>query len=93
MNFIQPSKNNKKNNSHITLTYPVSGNGRENEKIMLFIFYDNLIQKTEISTHIHKENGTKMLTAMLFEIANIHKIEMSVSKEMDTESYNEQLPI
>lgn len=50
---------------------------------MLFILYEILIPKPEILTHFYKENGTKMLTAILFEMANIHKMEMPVSKEMD----------
>lgn len=46
---------------------------------MLFILCDSLIAKPEIL----KENLTKRLTEILFEMANIHKMEMSISKEMD----------
>lgn len=53
-------------------------------KKLCYSFYENLIPKPKILNHFYKENGTKMLASILFEMANIHKMEMSISKEMDT---------
>lgn len=76
-----PQRKNKNKMSHIILKISkqfqaVGGGGW---KFVLFILCDSLIAKPEIL----KENLTKRLTEILFEMANIHKMEMSISKEMD----------
>lgn len=86
-----PKKKRKPRESHPILTKQFQEIG-EKWKIILFILYGNfvikdritLISKPEILTCPYKKNSTKMLTAILVQIANIYKMEISISKEMDT---------
>ena len=61
-------------NPHVIQT--VSGNWEKKMKNYAIHLYGSLIPNPEILTHFYKGNGRKMLSAIWFEIATVHKVEM-----------------